>query len=267
MKKTISLSLTIIFLFPLHINADFMDHFDDAPMGESWEITNFEVLDYSIDTSWFVVTDGSSGNNPDFSTISRGINEYSDFELVISSYWNNPSGQNYQLLYIKLLDTITNEFITYNLRSYKQGDNVIEYNYGQGLRIIDIPDIFYSDLIISRTNDSIGYYFGDSLLEVGLVPCNFNRLEVSIGQSSYYLIGTLGIDYIQYVGLACGDANSDGTLNILDVTYLIKFLYLAGPPPENLDYSDVDSTGYINILDITYLIAYLYHDGPNPSCP
>ncbi len=65
----------------------------------------------------------------------------------------------------------------------------------------------------------------------------------------------------------CGDANSDGFVNILDITYLIAFLYKGGSPPDPMESADVNNTGNLNILDITYLIAYLYKSGPEPDCP
>lgn len=61
-----------------------------------------------------------------------------------------------------------------------------------------------------------------------------------------------------------GDANNDGTINLLDITFLISYLYKGGPEPDFYA-GDVNSDGTINLLDITYLIAYLYKDGPPPG--
>jgi len=70
-------------------------------------------------------------------------------------------------------------------------------------------------------------------------------------------------DVCDYV---CGDADGDGSVNILDVTFLINYLYKEGPAPDPLESADVDYSGSINILDVTYLINYLYKDGPEPIC-
>lgn len=69
----------------------------------------------------------------------------------------------------------------------------------------------------------------------------------------------------------CGDANNDDNNNILDVTFLINFLYRGGPAPEHLLACDVNSSGTIeepqvNIIDITHMISYLYKGGPEPNC-
>ena len=68
-------------------------------------------------------------------------------------------------------------------------------------------------------------------------------------------------------GPLCGDPDNNGTINLLDITYLIAYLYQSGPEPVSLDMADVDRSGSINILDITYLVAYIYQFGPAPNCP
>lgn len=65
----------------------------------------------------------------------------------------------------------------------------------------------------------------------------------------------------------CGDADGSGTVNLLDITYLISYLYKGGPAPEPLESADVDDNGLVNMLDITYLINFLYKGGPEPVCP
>lgn len=65
----------------------------------------------------------------------------------------------------------------------------------------------------------------------------------------------------------CGDADSSGVVNLLDITHLIRFLYKGGPAPEPYFSGDADASLFINILDITYLINYLYKEGSEPVCP
>jgi hypothetical protein len=69
-----------------------------------------------------------------------------------------------------------------------------------------------------------------------------------------------------------GEADGSGTYNILDITYLIGWLYPPPPHPAPVPYAlcsgDANCDCVINILDITYLIAYLYLNGPPPcDCP
>lgn len=64
----------------------------------------------------------------------------------------------------------------------------------------------------------------------------------------------------------CGDADGSGAVNILDVTFLITYLYKGGEPPDPVGSGDADGNGSINLLDVTYLIRYLYRSGPQPVC-
>jgi photosystem II stability/assembly factor-like uncharacterized protein len=63
-----------------------------------------------------------------------------------------------------------------------------------------------------------------------------------------------------------GQANGIEPINILDITYLISYLYQGGPEP--VPYrrcsGDPNCDCSVNILDITYLINYLYLGGPVP---
>ncbi len=61
-----------------------------------------------------------------------------------------------------------------------------------------------------------------------------------------------------------GDVNNDFAVNILDITYLISYLYQDGPPPPDMNYGDPNGDCNINLLDITFLIGYLYKGGSEP---
>lgn len=72
--------------------------------------------------------------------------------------------------------------------------------------------------------------------------------------------------YSLRVNYICGDANGDHTMNILDVTYLIYFLYKGGPAPQNMLAADTDGSGAVNLLDVTKMISYLYKQGLPLNC-
>jgi len=76
-----------------------------------------------------------------------------------------------------------------------------------------------------------------------------------------YINASITLDYV------CGDADHDGIVNLLDVTYLIKYLYNSGPDPVPSSAGDANGSGTSNLLDITYLLDYLYKGGPGPVCP
>ncbi len=63
-----------------------------------------------------------------------------------------------------------------------------------------------------------------------------------------------------------GDANSSGSVNITDATFMISYLYRSGPAPVPLWKGDANGNGLINILDVTHLISFLLKNGPEPIC-
>jgi hypothetical protein len=73
-------------------------------------------------------------------------------------------------------------------------------------------------------------------------------------------------DACDYCCLLGGDANNDGNVNILDITFLINYLYKGGPEPPCLDAGDADGNCEINVLDITRIIMFVYHDQEPPVC-
>ena len=66
-----------------------------------------------------------------------------------------------------------------------------------------------------------------------------------------------------------GDTNSDGYVNIADVTTLIDYILIGDSSQLNLTNSDTDQNGSVNIADVTELIDYLVNghwssDDPQP---
>ncbi|MCP4704525.1 MAG: PKD domain-containing protein [candidate division Zixibacteria bacterium] len=66
--------------------------------------------------------------------------------------------------------------------------------------------------------------------------------------------------------LSCGDVDLTGTVDILDIVFLINNLYKSGPAPNPIELADVNNDVLINILDIVYLINSIYKSGPVPVC-
>jgi len=99
----------------------------------------------------------------------------------------------------------------------------------------------------------------------------FGQTAAGVVQSASYKVNQ-GF-WQDFGGISCcnlpGDANNNGIRNILDVTYMIAFLYKGGPqhPDCHPDEMDANGNGLLNILDVTYLIAFLYKGGPAPVCP
>lgn len=88
----------------------------------------------------------------------------------------------------------------------------------------------------------------------------FSRLDTS----SVYIDG----GSLTALKPSCGDVNINGTVNIIDVTYLNGYLYAGGPPPPLPSVADVSSNSdnLLNILDVTRLLDYLYKGGAPLAC-
>ncbi len=110
---------------------------------------------------------------------------------------------------------------------------------------------------------------GNTILDLGVfggeppVECAFSDVN-----SNVYYCSELFDGILTTIGSDCGDLNDDGIINIADLTYLISYLYQAGPTPSPLCIGDINRDGIVNISDLTYLITYLYSGGPAPvsSC-
>ena len=120
-----------------------------------------------------------------------------------------------------------------------------------------------------KNGDLAGY--GLNLAQAGLLSGTPNqvgtisftaRIQDIAGSSDERLF-----DLLIKPSFICGDLNGDSSINILDIGYLINYLYKQGPAPEYLESADVDNSGAPNILDVAYLVSYLYRQGPAPNCP
>ncbi len=63
-----------------------------------------------------------------------------------------------------------------------------------------------------------------------------------------------------------GDANSDGTLNITDVTFLAAYILAGGALPPCNDEADANGDGSVNITDVVYVVERIFKGGPAPVC-
>ncbi len=101
-----------------------------------------------------------------------------------------------------------------------------------------------------------------------IVPDTFGeKLFLKIEGTDWFMVpvnDTAGPFPLYYM---CGDANANGSVNILDVTFLIAYLYKNEQAPNPIQAGDANGNGVVNILDATYLLSKLYKSGPAPICP
>ncbi len=71
------------------------------------------------------------------------------------------------------------------------------------------------------------------------------------------------IGYLSDTLINRGDVNGDSAINMLDILFLIAYLYKGGVAPDPFA-ADVNADGEVDMLDILYLVHYLYKSGPPP---
>lgn len=68
----------------------------------------------------------------------------------------------------------------------------------------------------------------------------------------------------------CGDANSDGTVDISDAVFLISHIFSGGASPAACGYpkgmGDANGDGTVDISDAVYLISRIFSGGAAPHC-
>ena len=119
--------------------------------------------------------------------------------------------------------------------------------------------------------------YPDDLAAIPLAPTANMVVRFTANDNGTQSIVEAGIDnfaatYVEcYLSYVCGDANGDTDINLLDILYLIDYLYgtPAGDPPDPFDSGDANADGAVNLLDVLYLIDFVYGTppGPEPLCP
>jgi len=66
----------------------------------------------------------------------------------------------------------------------------------------------------------------------------------------------------------CGDVNNDGVFQgIIELNYLVNYIFRGGPVPPDLRPADLDGTaGFQALLELNYLVNFIFRSGPNPVC-
>ena len=64
---------------------------------------------------------------------------------------------------------------------------------------------------------------------------------------------------------SAGDANHDGSVGIVDVVFMINYLFKNGPASSCSNCTDVNCDCEIGLADVVYLINYLFRSGDPPQ--
>ena len=168
-----------------------------------------------------------------------------------------------------MADIIVNpNTVTHN--SYVKDGHLFIAHYIDGLRVWNVEDptdpyetAFYD----THSQTPLGPYEG----AWGVYPYFASgKVIVSDMQTGLYVFNTSVPGENCCIGNR-GDINDDGNsiMTVLDMTYLINFIFRGGPAPSCDAASDVNGDGESSTLvDLTFIIDRIFRGGPAPSsCP
>jgi len=117
----------------------------------------------------------------------------------------------------------------------------------------------------TQSGINIVHYFGE--------PINpFDKSKTTGLEDMYFLKGAAEgsngeFNYHSDQQTVCGDANSDGEVNISDAMYILNYAFINGPAPVLDEYGDVNCDDKVNVSDAVYIINYAFAGGYTPCDP
>ena len=154
---------------------------------------------------------------------------------------------------------------------YGQQEGMVIDNFGGGTGSLYALLIYRNTFVnVSNAVDNIMGGFWDNANDTGNCWSDYPTNSGYPGQ--YNISGTAGaVDRYpnKFCGTSClckpGDADNNGITNILDITFIINYLYKQGQSSlYPICGSDANSDCVVNALDVTYLINFLYKHGSKP---
>lgn len=108
------------------------------------------------------------------------------------------------------------------------------------------------------------------------IAVNFDATELEDGEYSGLLVVTSNDPdtpsqsipvSLSVASWICGDIDGDGSdPEIIDLIYLVNYMFNEGPAPPNMWTVNVDGEPGINIVDLMYLVDFMFHQGPALNC-
>jgi hypothetical protein len=94
-------------------------------------------------------------------------------------------------------------------------------------------------------------------------PSGLAGLSLAVDQAKVFLLNYSRCS-------TCGDANSDGAIDVSDIVFIIAYIFSGGTAPGWCNYAngkgDANGDGRISVADAVYLICRIFSGGPPPHC-
>ena len=181
-------------------------------------------------------------------------------DLVVKGYYIGGSGDPLIAFDPESFDAQLDidEILMDTLNVINDGDGLLRVNFTGSEDWLTVP----GDLYYIQPEESIELEFS-----INTTGMSDGEYSAAINFISNDRNGSIPVSLTVLQPFICGDIDEDESINILDVVYLINFLYKDGPEPAYPDSADVNSDEVLNILDVVHLINFLYKSGAEPDCP
>ena len=175
---------------------------------------------------------------------------------------------NYTGVLITYTDGLENSSQDFTICENCQGCNeFIETGWNSNCQLFGLPNnctdwqicIGYS-LVVKVRN--YAHYFGDLLNPFSkdaadhLPDFEFMRYAAEESGGVMY--------YHSDMATLCGDASSDGLVNLSDAVFIINYVFLGGAAPSYELAADVNCDASVNVSDAVFLINYIFNNGKTP---
>ncbi len=148
-------------------------------------------------------------------------------------------------------------------------------NSVQSLPVDTVTDQSITMIIAKGLTISQGDHFKFDVIHVGkrgeLNPGGLPAFLAMVDAGKKFLCGHISNSSALCSGCVdCGDANSDGAVDISDAVFLIQYIFAGGAAPGTCTYAfgkgDANGDCTVDISDAVYLIQYIFAGGAAPHC-
>ncbi|MCH7689886.1 MAG: VCBS repeat-containing protein [candidate division Zixibacteria bacterium] len=123
-------------------------------------------------------------------------------------------------------------------------------------------DLDFNSIIIDTTIATLSYQPADAL-SISDTTTFYWRIRPA-GETEF---GAMNAFNLIPSGPGCGDFDGlAGPLNVLDLTYLVDYMFRGGAVPPDMNLADLTNDGNVGILDLMFLVDFLYRGGLPPPC-
>ena len=202
----------------------------------------------------------------------------------LNSFYNNLSNFNQtnltqRALYNRILNLLNDTKFCFNGRDALIVNNTL-IDVSKTMSLQNEKSSILSNNILGYDN---GIVILDNLHEVEVsnnFVCDSNNYDLS--NSTIFSYNSFGVNNscdstnnwndqgsagctLTCLGFKCGDANADLKVNLVDIIYLVNYVFKSGPEPlTNKLSGDVNKDNMVNLADIVYLVNYIFKGGSAP---